>query len=137
MTLITLDLHQTVLYGWERKKNPYTIESICKGIYDGDTFPPVPVVLAYPSFLGFPVAGEPSYYIDDCTFREYEDTVAGGHHRAYAHWLLGKALLCDLLFERRGALYRGFPISEIELLPKDAISLDSFRLKKLSDRNYK
>ena len=119
MEEVFLDLHAVNLYGWEREKNPYIIESICRGIDAGDTFPPVPIIRVYPFQWIFGISSESTRY-----FIEREP--AGGHHRAFAHFLKSKPLLCTLVGKVIREPYIPFSIRESTLYPKDATQLEQF-----------
>ena len=139
MSELLLDLRHNPLFGWEGKKNSYTVESICNGIDSGDAFPPVAIILVYPSRLFFwKGSGEPRYFIQrEGLDTRWGDAVPGGHHRAYAHLIRGKALPCFFAGEVIGEPYTPIAIEDIVLEERSATALDGFRLKQLGQPRYR
>ena len=103
-----LDLDREDLFGFERERNPYILQSIQRGIDAGDAFPPVRVLLVHPKkgFFSCSAASQPTYFLEKNS-PQYRlgRRPEGGHHRAFAHWILGKPLLCELVGEVVGNPY--------------------------------
>ena len=110
MQLITLDLRQVDLHGWETEKDRRCIDAIIEGIKAGDEFPPVPVRKiddrTYVLATGF------------CILVGDDERVDGGHHRALGHYLAGVPLKCELFPNFLGASIPKHPISKIVLVEK-------------------
>ncbi len=133
---LLLDLDKEDLYGFERDRNPYILQSIDRGIDAGDTFPAVRVLLVHPSprFFSCNVSSEPVYFIEkDRPDHRIGRRPEGGHHRAFAHWIRGEPLLCELVGEVIGNPYF-FPVNiktGSYVLAEDAFQQRAFFQKKL------
>lgn len=139
MKELLLDLHAVHLRGWERRKNQFTVESICHAIDAGDALPPVPVVLGKYRRFGLFGEKETAYYLDmDILCSPDAERVDGGHHRAVAHWIKKKPLLCTLIAEINGPHYlHSLPIKNIQLQAKDERTLAQFLQIKRLDGRYR
>jgi len=103
-----LDLHRDELLGWEETKSKSAIERMVKSVKKGDKFPAVPVRK---------VADNKYVLCTDVKINRIRSD--GGHHRAIAHYLAGKKLLCRLVEEDYDYCCADFfPIRDIFLSEK-------------------
>lgn len=123
-SIVYLNLEFVTLYGFENGNSDIVIDSIIKGIENGDEFPPVFVVR-------FP---DNSYRIVAET-DPLDDTNYGGHHRAIAHYIAGKPLKCLVIEDCYLENYQ-FKI-KIENLTIAEKSLSLLMELKRTDRRYR
>jgi hypothetical protein len=83
-----INLSSECLFGWETKQYDRIVASICRGIELGDEFPPVGVYCVNPCV--YELSGTRIKYR---TPQGVLLTDIGGHHRAVAHYIMGKPLL--------------------------------------------
>ncbi len=135
MTFFHLNLNKEEIFGFERERNPYILRSIDQGIDAGDTFPAVRVLLVHPQkgFFSRKSSPTPVYFIEKhgLDYRRGRRS-EGGHHRAFAHWIRGKPLLCELVGEVQGSPY--FFAADIKkesiFLPENEFQQGAFFQKK-------
>jgi len=83
-----LDLSWESLVGWQSEIGDLSVDAICRGIEEGDEFPPVSVV-----------ALEDGSYSLDLTKLDPDiggRFLDGGHARAVAHYIMNEPLKCIL-----------------------------------------
>ena len=80
--IIWLDLNKVNIFGFEMEKDIATVARMVRNVESGADFPPVYVTkIDDKNYIlsGYEVSEENNY---------------GGHHRALAHWIVGKPLKC-------------------------------------------
>lgn len=99
MEKVFINWKKDKLYGWEKEKNIHFVNAIAEAIEDGEEIEPIEVFQ-----LG------PNKYV----------LHGGGHHRALAHYILGKHLEAKVISKPEnemglGGLIKHFNIAEIVL----------------------
>lgn len=124
--LFYLDLSSTPLYGFEREQNDLTLDALIKAIERNIVLPPVPVF----EFEG-------NYYLSSSAKIQisfggkYLELLDGGHHRAVAHFIAKKPLLCKLVNEELDTLKR-LPIQDNVIVDDDG----EYKGRKCAFKNY-
>ena len=106
--IVLLDLNKVTVLGFECKINLQTVESIRKGIQNGDNIPAVPVQQV----------GENTYLIDARPRNGTDNKLEGGHSRTYAHLAECAPLKARITGTAQLGMYSGMrlPLTDAELV---------------------
>lgn len=131
-----LDWKKSSLFGFQEEVCDLLVDSIIKGIKQGDDFPAVPVARS---------ASDPEkFYLARKAYVDYSSgsSIDGGHHRAVAHYIEQHPLKCKVMPEPLKLssldeeLYY-FPIGEVELLYDEPEYISRRKLAKQLGRPYR
>ena len=131
--VVYLDLDKVTLFGGERVKNRLVVDSMIKGIMQGDEFPAVPVCKTGDKeyCLDYGQEDNPGDVNDDLMGVPSKD---GGHHRAIAHYLTFASLKCRLVPEEEHVSPpRLVEIKDISLV----VDEEDYELRKESFKKYR